>query len=153
MSASTLPVERRISYSRELHYAIIFLRIALAVGYLSAVADRFGLWGPPGAPSVGWGNFHNFTVYTGKLNPWCPPAYLPALAWIATIAEGAIGFALLIGFRTRITAFLSGLMALAFTLAMTFTTGPHSVFSYSVLAVSAASFVLAALSTNRSCPA
>lgn len=141
------------NHSRELRYALIFLRVALAVGYLSAVADRFGLWGPPGAPSVGWGNFHNFTLYTAKLNPWCPTVFLPALAWIATVAEAGIGLALLAGLRLRITALLSGLMALAFALAMTFTTGPHSVFSYSVLAVSAASFVLAALSTNRSRPA
>jgi hypothetical protein len=26
-----------------------------AAGFLSAVADRFGLWGPPGAPNVAWG--------------------------------------------------------------------------------------------------
>ena len=30
--------------------AAIFLRFALAAGFLSAVADRFGLWGPPGTP-------------------------------------------------------------------------------------------------------
>jgi hypothetical protein len=27
-----------------------FLRAALAAGFFSAVADRFGLWGPPGTP-------------------------------------------------------------------------------------------------------
>jgi hypothetical protein len=32
--------------------AAIFLRLALAAGFLSAVADRFGLWGPPGTPGV-----------------------------------------------------------------------------------------------------
>jgi hypothetical protein len=30
--------------------AAVFLRLALAAGFLSGVADRFGLWGPPGTP-------------------------------------------------------------------------------------------------------
>jgi|GEM_PF-4494908 len=29
-----------------------FLRFSLAAGLLSAVADRLGLWGPPGTPNV-----------------------------------------------------------------------------------------------------
>jgi len=32
---------------------------------LSAVADRFGLWGPYGAKNVSWGNFAHFVEYTG----------------------------------------------------------------------------------------
>jgi len=31
-------------------FATAFLRAALAAGFFSAVADRFGLWGPPGTP-------------------------------------------------------------------------------------------------------
>ena len=33
--------------------AAVFLRLALAAGFLSAVADRFGLWGPAGARPAG----------------------------------------------------------------------------------------------------
>ncbi len=40
---------------------------ALAAGFLSAVADRFGLWGPTGTPGVAWGGFDPFLVYTRKL--------------------------------------------------------------------------------------
>ena len=131
--------------SRDLRYAAVFLRVALGVGYLSAVADRFGLWGPPGTPSVGWGNFHNFVAYTAKLNPWCPPTLMPALSWIATVAEILIGVALISGFWRRTVGLLSGLMALSFAVAMTATLGVHAPLAYSVFVVAAASFVLAVI--------
>jgi hypothetical protein len=34
-------------------FSSVFLRYALALGFLSAVADRFGLWGSFGQPNVG----------------------------------------------------------------------------------------------------
>ena len=36
------------------------LRWALAVTILSAVADRFGIWGPPGSANVSWGDWPHF---------------------------------------------------------------------------------------------
>jgi hypothetical protein len=51
-------------------WATVYLRLALAVGFLTAVTDRFGFWGPPGAPNVSWGDLQQFTVYAGLLNPW-----------------------------------------------------------------------------------
>ncbi|MFP7657801.1 hypothetical protein [Chryseobacterium proteolyticum] len=41
----------------------LFLRVAIAVTMLSAVADRFGFWGKNSA----WGNWENFEKYTRKL--------------------------------------------------------------------------------------
>lgn len=38
--------------ARIINAAQWFLRLALAAGSLSVAADRFGLWGPPGAPNV-----------------------------------------------------------------------------------------------------
>lgn len=32
----------------------LLLRLALAASFLAAVADRFGLWGAPGAPGLAW---------------------------------------------------------------------------------------------------
>ena len=52
----------------------IFLRLALGVTFLTAVADRFGLCGQFGTPNVAWGDFARFTQYTGQLNPWAPAA-------------------------------------------------------------------------------
>ncbi|MGH9762325.1 MAG: hypothetical protein ACREDR_24355 [Blastocatellia bacterium] len=46
----------------------LFARFALGASFLSAVADRFGLWGPYGAKNVSWGNFAHFAEYTGAVN-------------------------------------------------------------------------------------
>src|SRR5437016_11159934 len=42
----------------------LFARFALGASFLSAVADRFGLWGPHGAKNVSWGDFAHFVEYT-----------------------------------------------------------------------------------------
>ena len=36
-------------------FSSVFLRQALGTAFLSAVADRFGLWGADGQPNVSWG--------------------------------------------------------------------------------------------------
>jgi hypothetical protein len=54
-----------------------FLRLSLAAGFLSAVADRFGLWGPPGTPNVAWGDWQPFVEYVGKLNWFVPRSVIP----------------------------------------------------------------------------
>jgi hypothetical protein len=43
------------------HYATLYLRFALAAGFLTSVSDRFGLWGAPGRANVAWGDFQRFT--------------------------------------------------------------------------------------------
>jgi hypothetical protein len=45
----------------------LFARFALGASFLSAVADRFGLWGPYGAKNVSWGDFAHFVEYTGAV--------------------------------------------------------------------------------------
>ena len=129
--------------------AALFLRVVLGVGFLSAVADRFGIWGPAGAPLVSWGNFQNFLTYTARLNPWCPGPLIPALGWITTVAETVLGFALILGFQIRLTALLSGALTLLFALAMTFTLGVHAPLSYSVFVCSGGAFLLAACGCDR----
>ena len=74
---------RREGALGNLAVATVILRIALAAGLLSAVADRFGLWGHAGSSGVAWGNFDAFLSYTAKLNPWCPPGLVPVLGWRA----------------------------------------------------------------------
>jgi len=127
----------------------LYLRLALGIDFLSAVADRLGWWGPPGTPNVAWGNFQNFLSYTAKLNPWFPASWIPTVGWVATICEICFGVALIIGYRTRLAAVLSGLLALAFALGMIFGLGVHSTFDYSVFAVSAGAFLLAAAERYR----
>jgi uncharacterized membrane protein YphA (DoxX/SURF4 family) len=125
--------------------ATIFLRIALAAAFLAAVTDRFGFWGPPGTTNVAWGDFSHFLVYVGKLNPELPASWMPALGWIVTVAETVFAIALLLGFRTRIFALLSGLLLLAFAFGMTVGTGLKSALNASVFSASAGAFLLAAM--------
>ncbi len=120
-----------------------YARIALGIGFLSAVADRFGFWGPPGATNVAWGGFTNFLRSTAKLNPYAPATAIPFLGWIVTVCETALGIALIAGFATRVVAALSGVLLLAFALGMSIGTGVKSAFDASVFAASAAAFLLA----------
>src|SRR5215469_11173629 len=106
-----------------LAFSTVFLRLALGISFLSAVADRFGLWGPFGQPHVAWGDFSHFTAYTAKLNWFLPASLIPAIAILSSIAETVLGLLLIIGWKTRIAAFLSGLLLLVFALTMTFALG------------------------------
>ena len=117
----------------------LFLRLALAAGFLSAVADRFGFW--PAEVSF-WGNMDNFIEYTQTLNPWMPASIIPMLGWGATILEVIFGICLLLGIKTRFFAQLSGILLLIFALSMTFSMGPKAPLDYSVYAAAGAAFAL-----------
>lgn len=123
--------------------ASIYLRLALGTAFLSAVADRFGLWGPPGTPQVGWGTFGNFLSYAAKVNPWFPLSWIPVVGWTATVCEIVFGITLIVGFKTRFAASLSSLLLLAFALGMAFGLGIKAPLDYSVFTASAGAFLLA----------
>ncbi len=122
----------------------MFLRLALGAAFLSAVADRFGLWGAYGQPNVAWGDFARFVAYTGKLNWFAPAGLVLVLAWAATVAETVLGLALIVGIFTRLAAFLSGLLLLLFALTMIFSLGVKAPLNFSVFSASAGAFLLAA---------
>ncbi|HEX8148373.1 MAG TPA: DoxX family membrane protein, partial [Pyrinomonadaceae bacterium] len=107
------------------------MRLALGAAFLSAVADRFGLWGAYGEPGVAWGDFAHFTAYTATLNWFAPAGLIPALAWAATVAEVALGLGLILGLYTRASALLSGLLLLLFAAAMTLALGVKAPLNYS----------------------
>ena len=117
----------------------LFLRLALAISFLSAVADRFGVWGKE--ISV-WGTWEAFLAYTKIINPWFPDAMIPALGIIATTAEIILAACLLVGFKTELAARLSAILLLLFALSMTFSTGIKGAFDYSVFSASAGAFAL-----------
>jgi putative oxidoreductase len=99
-------------------WATVLPRLLIALSFVWNVADRLGAFGPPGAPGVSWGDFAHFTAYTAKVNTFAPPALIPALAVLATVAEGALGVAMLLGLGTRVAAVGSALLLLAFATAM-----------------------------------
>jgi len=117
----------------------LFLRIAISLGFLSAVADRFGIWGKE--LSV-WGNWDSFLQYTELINPWLPNSMISIVGIIATIAEIVFAICLIIGFKTELVAKLSGFLLLIFALSMTFSTGIKAAFDYSVFSASAGAFAL-----------
>ena len=128
-----------------MNYATLFVRLALGVSFLSAVADRFGLWGAYGKPHVAWGDFGRFTAYTGALLWFLPRTFYPSIAWMATAAEIVFGIALISGLFTRVIAFLSGTLLLSFALTMTFSLGIKAPLDFSVFSASAGAFLLAAV--------
>jgi uncharacterized membrane protein YphA (DoxX/SURF4 family) len=124
-------------------FSSVFLRFALGLSFLSAVADRFGWWGAFGQPNVAWGNFARFVEYTGKLNWFLPHAMIPAMALVSTCAEILFALLLLIGWWTRITALMSGILLLIFGLAMTLALGIEAPLSFSVFSAAGGSLLLA----------
>ena len=123
-----------------------FLRLALAAGFLSAVADRFGVWGPPGAPNVAWGAWQPFVEYVAKLNWFAPEPAIPALAWAATLGEFLVALGLLIGWQLQWIALAGGLLLLSFAVTMTMALGIKAPLDFSVFAATAGAFLLAAIS-------
>ena len=118
-------------------YFALFARIAIAMSFLSAVADRFGWWTPVlGSENIVWGNMSNFIAYTGVLVPWASKQVLPVLAWLVTIAEVVFGVLLII------VALLSGFLLLTFAFSMMFFSSLKAPLDYSVFTASACSFLL-----------
>jgi len=122
-----------VNESKFADYATLLLRIGLGVGFLSAVADRLGLWGAFGQPNVEWGNFSRFLEYTHTLNWYLPAGMILPLGIIATGAEILFGLLLLVGWRTRTAALLSGLLLLTFGVSMTLALGIKAPLNFAVL--------------------
>lgn len=125
----------------------LFLRLSLAVGFFSAVADRFGVW--PAEVSA-WGDWNSFLDYTQTLNPWIPGSLIPAVGVVATAAEILFGVCLLIGFKTKLFARLSGWLLLLFAFSMVVSLGIKAPFDYSVFAAAAAAFALSLMNEKDS---
>lgn len=126
-------------------HAGFILRVILGVTMLSAVADRFGLWGAPGAPSVAWGNWENFIDYTHTLNSFASKSVAGILGAVATFFEILFGLFLIIGFKTRIVSLGTSVLMLLFALSMAFSVSIKAPFDYSVFTSAAAALLLSAI--------
>src|SRR4030095_10534505 len=113
-------------------FSSVFLRYALGLGFLSAVADRFGLWGAFGQPNVEWGSFSRFLEYTQSLNWYVPAGMIPLLGVIATCAETLFGLLLLVGWEPRATPAVNGLLLLAIGVGMTLALGVKAPLNFAV---------------------
>jgi putative oxidoreductase len=126
-------------------YIQLFVRVAVATAFLSAVADRLGYWGGPGSPNASWGNWENFLVYSNQLNFFVSEQLGELLAITATVLEVVFALLLLIGYKTQATAILSGILLTLFAMAMTVAFGIKSTFTYSVWIGASACFLLATI--------
>jgi uncharacterized membrane protein YphA (DoxX/SURF4 family) len=127
----------------------LYLRLALATGFIIVGADRLGAWGPYGKPWVSWGDWKHFSAYAHQVMGFLPAGLAEVMAIVATVAEITIGVLLLFGLFTRQAAFGSGVLTAGFAIAMAISLGFISPINYSVFTVSAASFLL---STQPSYP-
>lgn len=123
-------------------FSSVFLRFALAASFLSAVADRFGLWGAFGEQNVAWGDFSRFLEYTRRLNWYLPAGIIGTLAVGSTGAEFLFGLLLLIGWHTRTVALLSGILLMAFGTAMALALGIQASLTFSVFSAAGGAFLL-----------
>src|SRR6516225_303085 len=129
--------------------AVWLLRVALAFSFLSAVADRFGLWGTFGVDGVSWGNFERFTAYTGQLLWFLPPYLVSAAAILATAAEAIVAGGLLVGWRLHWWAFAAAALLLSFALAMAVALGVKAPTDYSVWTAAAAAFLVGVVALRQ----
>ncbi len=100
--------------------ARVYARFALGAAFVSAVASRLGLWGDQ---SSGW---DAFVGYTAEVNSFLPAALAPVLAVCATVAELALGLALLVGFQLPRTAVAAAALLAVFGAAMAISFGIKS---------------------------
>ena len=127
----------------------LFARFALGASFLSAVADRFGLWGPYGSKNVSWGDFAHFVEYTGAVMSLFPSSWTVSFAWAATSAETLLGILLIVGFKIRVVSILSALLLLSFAMGMATGLGIKTPFDYSVFSAAAAAFLLSFQEPDR----
>lgn len=123
----------------------LILRIFLGITLLSAVADRFGLWGAPGTPGVAWGNWDNFITYTNALNFFASKTVAGILGALATFFEIVFGLFLIIGFKTRIVALGTSCLLLLFAGTMTLAFSVKAPLDYSVLTSAAAALLISTM--------
>ena len=136
--------------NRRLIAACWVVRLALAASFLSAVADRLGLWGPPGAAGVAWGSVPKYEEYVAQLNWFLPAGLVPVVGWAATACEVTLAIGLLIGWRLHWVAFVAGILLTAFAVMMAVALGPKPPLDYSVPSAAGAAFLLAALPCTTS---
>jgi uncharacterized membrane protein YphA (DoxX/SURF4 family) len=127
------------------HFPQLFLRLALGIGFILPVMDRFGWLGAPGNQTVGWGSWSIFLDYTNSLMPYLSRSLANIMAIIATAGELVFGILLIMGYKIRLAAIGSFLLTLMFALSMLFFANYRAPFNYSVFVVSASGLLLASI--------
>lgn len=123
------------------------LRVSLAAAFLSAVADRFGLWELCGQGN--WGSLGPFTDYTHELVPFAAGWLLTVIVWAATFTEATLGLLLLAGAWPQFVGWATCLVLTIFGTAMALSAGVEAPLSYSVFSAASAAAAYAVLGGAR----
>ena len=127
--------------------AQLILRVALGLGFIFPVLDRFGGLGPPGSKLAAWGTWQVFVAYTHTIIPFLPASLAAA---VATAGETIFGVCLIIGYQTRVMAIGAALLTLAFALCMACFIGIYAPFiQYPVLVFTGGALLLSTLPDYR----
>src|SRR5260370_41645003 len=92
----------------------IYARLAIAAGFLSSVADRFGLWGPARSAKVAWGDWKSFVAYTAGLDFFFPHRRAPVLSGGVAVAGTTLGIFVVLGVWERGAAGAGGVLLCLF---------------------------------------
>ena len=117
---------------------VFYARLAVGTAFLSAVASRFGLWDR----TLDLKHFSSFMQYAAEVNSFLPKAWIPFVAWAATIAETSCGILLILGVWPRWVSLASAVLLAMFGTAMAISLGIKSPMDYSVFSASAAAVLL-----------
>lgn len=136
----------KLTGNRILGLSCVTLRIALASGFLVAIADRFGFLGSYGSRNVSWGDWKHFTQYVAVLNWFLPRSLIPAVAAVETGIESLLGIWLLTGISPTLAAWSSAALLTLFAITMTTAQGIIAPISYSVFTAAGGALLLGAVS-------
>jgi len=131
-------VSERLRAMRWERAGVLYARLAVGTAFLSAVASRFGLWNR----TIDLKHFANFMQYAAEVNSFLPKAWIPFVAWAATIAETSCGILLILGAWPRWVSLASAVLLAMFGTAMAISFGIKSPMDYSVFSASAAAVLL-----------
>ncbi|MEJ8757486.1 DoxX family membrane protein [Pontibacter sp. H259] len=126
-----------------LPYAVLFLRIALALTILAFVADKMGYLTQAGTAPILWGDWDIYTKQLQAILPFIPGNISEKLAIVATLLEIILALMLLFGVKVRWAAIGTGIYALLVAIVAGYGVGINAILHYSLLVISAASFLLA----------
>lgn len=123
---------------------VVAVLFAFVLG--GAVLDRFGIFGPAGAPGVSWGSWDRFVDYTAVLMPVSGLA--SAAAVLATLAEATLAVLLLSGWQRRWVAKAAAGLLLVYLVAMLAGPARSEIVQYGVPVLVGGALLLSATPTS-----
>ncbi|MDN5726005.1 MAG: hypothetical protein L0G99_08765 [Propionibacteriales bacterium] len=106
--------------------------VALAVDFIAAILDRFGLFGPPGGPGVSWGSWPAFVDYTSVLLFGLGGPVSVVAGALATVVEILLAGLLISGRLRRWVGKATAGLFVVYLLTMLLALGPGEVATYGV---------------------